>query len=88
VQSSGKTPPPNARQINGCVSFSCWRASRTNPKDRHGNRQAQGMSARFDNTDGRMRGRRLQERRLKKWTEAVGCCAKCGRLTEFSARPA
>jgi 5-methylcytosine-specific restriction endonuclease McrA len=45
------------------------------------------MSARYDNTDGRMRGRRLQERRLKKWTEAEGCCAKCGRLTEFNARP-
>ena len=42
---------------------------------------------RFDNTDGRIRGRALQERRLRKWTEAGGLCAMCHRLTEFSARP-
>jgi 5-methylcytosine-specific restriction enzyme A len=41
------------------------------------------MAARFDNTDGRLRGRKLQERRLRKWTEAVGCCARCGKLTDY-----
>lgn len=38
---------------------------------------------RFDNTDGRMRGRKLQERRFRKWTQAKGCCAKCGMLTAY-----
>jgi len=42
------------------------------------------MAARFDNTDGRLRGRGLQARRLRKWTEAEGCCAKCGDLTEYA----
>lgn len=42
------------------------------------------MAARFDNTDGRLRGRALQARRLRKWTEAIGCCAKCGCLTEYA----
>lgn len=41
------------------------------------------MTARFDNTDGRMRGRKLQERRLRKWTEAKGCCAKCNALCAY-----
>lgn len=39
------------------------------------------MTQRFDNTDGRMRGRKLQERRFRKWTQAKGCCAVCGKLT-------
>jgi len=41
------------------------------------------MSARFDNTDGRLRGRALQARRLRKWTKAQGLCAKCGALTDY-----
>lgn len=41
-------------------------------------------SARYDNTDGRLRGRKLQARRLRKWTEAEGCCARCGTLTAFA----
>jgi len=41
------------------------------------------MTARFDNTDGRLRGRKLQARRLKKWAEAEGCCAWCGKLTNY-----
>lgn len=41
------------------------------------------MSASFDNTDGRLRGRGLQARRLRKWTEATGCCAECGALTDY-----
>lgn len=44
------------------------------------------MTARFDNTDGRIRGRALQARRLRKWTEAGACCAVCKKLVEFSAR--
>lgn len=42
------------------------------------------MAARFDNTDGRLRGRGLQARRLRKWTEATGCCVKCGTLTAYA----
>jgi 5-methylcytosine-specific restriction protein A len=42
------------------------------------------MSARFDNTDGRLRGRKLQERRLRKWTQAEGRCAKCSTLTHYA----
>lgn len=38
---------------------------------------------RFDNTDGRMRGRKLQERRFRKWTQAKGRCAVCSVLTEY-----
>jgi 5-methylcytosine-specific restriction enzyme A len=41
-------------------------------------------SARYDNTDGRLRGRGLQARRLRKWTEAEGLCARCGELTEYA----
>lgn len=37
-------------------------------------------------TDTRMRGRKLQERRLRIWVRNP-CCAMCGRLVEFSARP-
>ena len=40
-------------------------------------------AAKYDNTDGRLRGRKLQQRRLKKWTEADGCCAECGTLTAY-----
>ena len=42
------------------------------------------MAARFDNTDGRLRGRKLQARRLRKWTEACGLCANCSRLTHYA----
>lgn len=42
------------------------------------------MAARFDNTDGRLRGRGLQQRRLRKWTEAAGQCAACKCLTEYA----
>lgn len=41
------------------------------------------MAARFDDSDGRLRGRALQARRLRKWTEAGGLCATCGGLTEY-----
>jgi 5-methylcytosine-specific restriction protein A len=40
-------------------------------------------SAKFDNTDGRLRGRALQARRLRKWTAVQGLCAKCRRLTDY-----
>lgn len=40
-------------------------------------------SAKFDNTDGRLRGRALQARRLRKWTKAQGLCAKCKALTNY-----
>lgn len=30
-----------------------------------------------------MRGRKLQERRFRKWTEAKGRCARCGTLTTY-----
>lgn len=42
------------------------------------------MAARWDNLDGRLRGRGLQARRLRKWIEAEGCCAHCGNLTEYA----
>lgn len=42
---------------------------------------------RFDNTDGRIRGRKLQDRRKRKWIEAGGHCSMCGRIVELSARP-
>lgn len=38
---------------------------------------------RYDNTDGRLRGRALQARRLRKWTKAGGLCAKCQKLTDW-----
>lgn len=38
-------------------------------------------TAKYDNSDGRIRGRTLQARRLRKWTQAVGTCAHCGALT-------
>lgn len=40
-------------------------------------------SQRFDNSDGRLRGRKLQDRRLRKWTQAQGCCAMCKKLTNY-----
>lgn len=40
----------------------------------------------YDNADGRMRGRGLQERRLRVWARDPRC-AICRRLTEFNARP-
>jgi len=40
------------------------------------------MTARYDNTDGRMRGRALQARRLRVWASNPHC-AHCGGLTEF-----
>lgn len=41
------------------------------------------MAAKYDNTDGRLRGRALQARRLRKWSQACGACAKCGQLTNW-----
>jgi 5-methylcytosine-specific restriction enzyme A len=40
----------------------------------------------YDNHDGRIRGRKLQERRLAVWCKDPRC-AMCRRLVEFSARP-
>lgn len=37
---------------------------------------------RFDSKDGRLRGRKAQERRFRLWS-ADPCCAKCGALTEW-----
>lgn len=34
-------------------------------------------------SENRMSGRKLQARRLRKWTEAEGCCAACGKLTDW-----
>ena len=42
------------------------------------------MAARYDNTDGRMRGRKLQERRLRVWAKDPRC-AMCRTLTVFPA---
>jgi len=44
------------------------------------------MAARFDNGDGRIRGRALQARRLTVWTRDPRC-ARCRKLWEFSALP-
>lgn len=41
------------------------------------------MTAKYDDHDGRLRGRRLQARRLKMWTAAQGRCAQCGKLTDY-----
>lgn len=38
--------------------------------------------AKYDNTDGRLRGRRAQARRLRIWTKSP-CCAMCGKLTDY-----
>lgn len=40
----------------------------------------------WDNRDGRIRGRKLQERRLAVWCKDPRC-AMCHRLVEYSARP-
>lgn len=37
----------------------------------------------FDNTDGRLRGRALQARRLRVWASAEGRCKACKRLTAY-----
>lgn len=42
------------------------------------------MTAKYDNTDGRIRGRALQTRRLKVWTKDPRC-AHCRKLCEFNA---
>ncbi|MFC5607762.1 HNH endonuclease [Variovorax soli] len=42
------------------------------------------MAARFDNTDGRLRGRALQARRLRVWSKDPSC-AGCGRFTDYPA---
>lgn len=39
-------------------------------------------SAKYDPTDGRIRGRKLQARRLRLWSKDPRC-ARCGRLTNF-----
>ncbi len=39
-------------------------------------------SAQYDNSDGRLRGRKAQARRLRLWTKSPHC-ARCGRLTDF-----
>ena len=39
-------------------------------------------SQQFDNSDGRLRGRALQARRLRIWS-AHPHCARCGRLTDY-----
>lgn len=44
------------------------------------------MATQFDNTDGRLRGRQLQARRMKVWVKDPRC-AHCRRLVEFSAIP-
>lgn len=41
-------------------------------------------AARFDNTDGRLRGRKGTARRLRLWT-VNPYCAMCGRLTTYPA---
>lgn len=44
------------------------------------------MTAKYDNKDGRIRGRALQARRLKVWTKDPRC-ARCRKLCEFNAVP-
>lgn len=39
-------------------------------------------TAKYDNNDGRLRGRKATARRLRLWT-ANPYCAACGRLTEY-----
>lgn len=41
------------------------------------------MAAKYDSTDGRLRGRALQARRLRLWTKAQGKCAMCKKLTDY-----
>jgi 5-methylcytosine-specific restriction protein A len=40
------------------------------------------MTAKYDNADGRMRGRKLQARRLKVWAQDPRC-AVCRKLTAY-----
>lgn len=40
------------------------------------------MAARYDDHDGRLRGRKAQARRLRLWS-ANPCCAKCQKLTDW-----
>lgn len=40
------------------------------------------MTAKYDNTDGRLRGRALQARRLRVWS-ADPHCKGCGKLTDY-----
>ena len=40
------------------------------------------MAARYDDHDGRLRGRKAQARRLRLWSKDP-CCAKCGKLTDY-----
>lgn len=40
------------------------------------------MVARYDDHDGRLRGRKAQARRLRLWSKDP-CCAKCGKLTDY-----
>ena len=44
------------------------------------------MTSKYDNKDGRIRGRALQARRLKVWTKDPRC-AKCKKLVEFNDKP-
>ena len=37
----------------------------------------------YDNTDGRLRGRKLQAARLRIWAASGGLCARCRRLTAY-----
>lgn len=37
----------------------------------------------YDNTDGRLRGRKLQATRLRIWAASGGLCARCRRLTAY-----
>lgn len=39
-------------------------------------------AAKYDSTDGRIRGRKLQARRLSMWSKDPHC-AKCGTLTDY-----
>lgn len=37
----------------------------------------------YDNTDGRLRGRKLQAARLRIWAANEGKCARCGKLVAY-----
>lgn len=39
-------------------------------------------AAKYDSTDGRLRGRKLQARRLRMWSKDP-CCARCRKLTDW-----
>ncbi len=42
--------------------------------------------SKYDNNDGRLRGRAQQERRLRIWAKDPHC-QRCGKLVEFNATP-